>query len=384
MRHSSRRAVLAGLLFTPAVMAMPTSVAVAQSPPVRRVGAAVRPEWLETDRKLADIVRQDCTLITPEIHMKWDHLQYQRYTFWHDPVDRLAAFARAHGMKLRGHALLWHQSTPPWAKDVLRHAPGDWRPVREHFTEVVPRFRDIVEEWDVVNEPIDTEGGVNGLRNTCFHEAFGPNYIHNALVEARMHAPNGKLAINEFSLDYDNPVEAARRTRLLRLAEQLKSEGVPLDAIGIQAHLDLSKGPIRREVLAPFLADIAGLGLSIAITELDVKETSTSGSTAQRDQRVADHVRSYLDIVLEQPAVTSVTTWGVGDRHSWLQPASVTERTRSDQLNRGLPYDGDLRVKPDYRTAVQSTLTNRELGTVTTGNPPRGRERVRNRRRNRS
>ena len=111
-----------------------------------------------------------------------------------------AAFARAHGMKLRGHALLWHQSTPPWAKDVLRHAPGDWRPVREHFTEVVPRFRDIVEEWDVVNEPIDTEGGVNGLRNTCFHQAFGPNYIHNALVEARMHAPKGKLAINEFSL----------------------------------------------------------------------------------------------------------------------------------------------------------------------------------------
>lgn len=356
MRQSStRRDVIAGLMLAPAAMALPTPLfATPATSSARRVGTAVRPEWLEADRKLTDIVTQDCRLITPEIHMKWDSLQNQRYTWWFDPVDRLAAFATARGMKLRGHALMWDQSTPAWAKAVLQQTPGDWRPVREHFEMVIGRYRDVVDEWDVVNEPIDTDGP-DGLRATCFHQAFGPSYIQNALSEARIQAPNGRLAINEYGLDYDNPVEAARRTRFLRLIEQLKSQGTPLDAIGIQAHLDLSKGPLKREILAPFFAEVADLGLTIAITELDVKETSIAGSSSARDRRVADHVKAYLDIALEQKAVTSVTTWGLGDRQSWLQPATVTSRTRSNQLNRGLPYDGDLRVKRDYRAAIQLT-----------------------------
>ena len=53
-----------------------------------------------------------------------------------------------------------------------------------------------------------------------------------------------------------------------------------MDGVGVQAHLDLGKGPLKRELLAPFFSRIADLGLGIAITELDVKEHDLRGDVA--------------------------------------------------------------------------------------------------------
>ena len=55
------------------------------------------------------------------------------------------------------------------------------------------------------------------------------------------------------------------------------------------------------------------------ISELDVKEYQYVLSVEQRDARVADETRRYLDVALGQPAVRGVTTWGLSDRHSWLR-----------------------------------------------------------------
>jgi endo-1,4-beta-xylanase len=306
----------------------------------RYFGAAVRFDQIADDAKLRETVLRDCSSITPEIHMKWDALRPEPDRWTTGPADDLVAFARQHGLKVRGHALLWEQSTPEWARTAV--SSGDWGVVREHFQGVIDRFGEHVQEWDVVNEPIDANGRTDSLRETTFFRAYGPDYVARALTTAREFAPAAKLVINDYSFEYDNPVEDARRAGFLRLLRELRRANVPVDGVGLQAHLDLGKGPLRSEVLKPFLAAIADLGLEISVTELDVREHELGLPLAERDRRVADEVRRYLDIVMAQPAVTGVTTWGLSDSHSWLQP----EGARGAKLNRGLPYDASLAPKP--------------------------------------
>ena len=52
--------------------------------------------------------------MTAENVMKWDtiHPARERYDFC--PGDTLVEFARANGMAVRGHVLVWHQQNPAW------------------------------------------------------------------------------------------------------------------------------------------------------------------------------------------------------------------------------------------------------------------------------
>lgn len=349
------------MLLAPATLSVPPRAAeAAVGPPARRatqpyLGAAVRMDQIEADPRLAAAVLRDCASLTAEIHMKWDSLQPEESVWRTGPADDLVAFATRNDLQVRGHTLLWDQSTPAWVRARLRRAPGDWSLIADYFEAVLGRYAGAVKDWDVVNEPIDTERPDN-MRATVFQTAFGSDYVERALREARRHAPTARLVINDYGFDYDNPVERDRRSAFLRLLEQLKRNGAPLDGVGVQAHLDLGKGPLKREILAPFFAELADLGLDIAITELDVKEQDRRGSLEARDRQVADHVKAYLDIALEQSAVTGVTTWGVSDRHSWLQSQPVRAGVSPGRLNRGLPYDAAMAPKPVYR-AIQQAMS---------------------------
>jgi endo-1,4-beta-xylanase len=370
---STRRGFLGGVFAAPVLMGVPSltearagmDASKSRRPVGPYLGAAVRIDQIEADPRLAEAVLRDCASLTPEIDMKWDALQPGPGDWRTGPADGLVAFARRHGLEVRGHTLMWEQSTPAWARAQLARNPGDWKIVADYFETVLGRYGAAVSEWDVVNEPIDTNARDN-LRATVFQKAYGPTYIERALHEARAHAPNARLVINDYGFDYDNPVEHERRAAFLRLLEQLKSSGAPLDGVGVQAHLDLSKGPLKREILAPFFTRIADLGLSIAITELDVKEETLRGDVAQRDQRVADHVQAYLDIALEQKSVTGLTTWGLSDRHSWLQKQPVRPSANPTGMNRGLPYDGALEPKPVYWAIQQAMSGAKAPPTLTT------------------
>lgn len=309
----------------------------------RYFGAALRPEFL-SDERLRRAVLGDCGSLTPEIHLKWDALRPTPDQWTTQPVEELLDFAARHDLTVRGHALLWPQSTPAWAaRDIGRQG---WSVIEAHFDGVFARFGDRIHDWDVVNEPVGDDGG---LRPNLFHRAVGPDYVERALRAARERSATARLVVNDYGLEYDNPVEARRREGLLALVRDLRRQGAPLDAVGLQAHLDLSKGPLKAEILKPFLRRLADEGVEILITELDVKEAALDGGAAARDQRVSDAVDRYLELALAEPAVKGVTTWGLSDRHSWLQSDGAAD------LNRGLPYDAALNPKP-MRDAIQARL----------------------------
>jgi endo-1,4-beta-xylanase len=354
----------ASLLGSKASAATGESLAAAAARGGRFFGSAVRIDELEAERDLREAVLRECSELVPEIDMNWNMVEpaYGELSF--DKMDQLGSFAIEHGKKLRGHTLLWHLAVPDWAARMLRERQ-DWNLIARYFGSVIPRYGDVIQMWEVVNEPIDPRGRADGLRDGVLLEVFGPDYISRALRQARIFAPRGQLIINEYGLEYELTEERDRRYFLLKLLERLKNTGAPLDGLGLQGHLDLRKGNISQPAIAKFLREVVGMGLSIVVTELDVKEADYVASPAERDRLVADQVRRYLDVVLSARGVLGVTTWGLSDRHSWLEvtkddyarfPGAWADGS-GPGVNRGLPLDSSMHPKPMYfaiRDALQS------------------------------
>lgn len=325
----------------------------------RFFGAAARFEQLEKEPALEALYRSECQWITPEIDLKWDALEWAEGQFSFQPADNLIRYATRNGINVRGHTLLWDQSTPRWAKKRLERE-RDWRLIERHFDVVLRRYQAQVSEWDVINEPIDSDEA-DGFRRNCFHKAFGSSYISRAMHLAREKAPGVRLAINDYGFDYDNPVEEKRRSFFLKMLEKLKQADVPINSVGIQAHLDLAKGPLKQGTLDNFFKALAALELDVVITELDVKEHDLNAPLHVRDERVAKEVREYLEVALSHDVVRGVITWGLTDRDSWLQDQLNGGRPKKlEGLNRGLPYDAGFRSKPllqTIRAALQPGTT---------------------------
>lgn len=359
----SRRHMLATIAAVPASLAvagpaaatnrsMPAA-AVPRSVPHRvMTGAAVRPDQLIRGSSLEPCIRRDCAILVPEFHGQWSAVEWIPGEPYFGNYDAIVDYARITGKAVRGHALLWEQMTPEWARAALG-AERDWALVRRHFAHLLPRYSGRIGEWVVVNEMLDTEDGQDGLRRTSVQRAFGNDYIVRALETAHELDPAARLMINDYSLCHDNPVDRRRRLRMVRLVEELKTRGAPLHAVGLQGHIELAKGPIAQAELRQFLAELAAMDVTIAVTELDVLEDERDGPIEERDRRVADAVEALVDVIADQPAVTSLVTWGLSDRDSWLQERSDDTRMAQRcspvdcaQLNRGLPYDGSLTSKP--------------------------------------
>ena len=324
-------------------------------------GSAIRIEEVVREPDLRGVLLRECDCFTPEVALKWDSVERSPGWFDFTSMDALTNFALANKKRLHGHTLLWHKSVPHWTTSLLLEKDG-WTHVQRYFQAILSRYGHAIAQWDVINEPMETGYRMDGLRNSIFLQAFGVDFIARALWEARRLAPEAKLMINEFGLEYDLRVEHDRRYLFLKLLERLKHAGVPLDGVGLQAHLDLAKGGLSADVLGRFLKEIADLGLFIVISELDVKEYEYVLPVEQRDDRVAEETKRFLDIALGQPAVRGLTTWGLSDRHSWLQitkddfaryPGAWKDGS-SPGVNRGLPFDYSMKPKPMYRAIAES------------------------------
>jgi endo-1,4-beta-xylanase len=315
-------------------------------------GTTIAAGQITGDRPFLDLVRQEAGLVVAENEMKWQVMN-RGSPGDNDfaPADTIANFAAANGLVLRGHNLLWYHRTPSWYFDLTDRREQE-RAVIDHIEQLAGRYRGRIHSWDVVNELIEPKDGrPDGLRTAVFLETLGPEYLDLAYHTARDTDPDARLVVNEYDVELDAPEQEARRVALLRLLERMRRSGTPVDAVGIQAHLTAAGGPpFSAPLLRRFLADIANLGLTVQITELDVTDEHAPAQVAVRDGLVADTYRRFLDAALDEPAVKMVVTWGLSDRHSWIvRRETYQAKWRTDDAaSRPLPFDADLEAKPAF------------------------------------
>jgi endo-1,4-beta-xylanase len=323
-----------------------------------RYGTTISAAQITGDPTFVALVLRQAGLVVPENDMKW--LDMNRGAPGDDdygPADTVAGFAVEGGLALRGHNLLWYYRTPHWfftlpGRDAQRRA------VVDRIKAIAGRYRGIIHSWDVVNEPIEPKDGrTDGLRKAVFLDALGPEYLDLAYRTTRETDPKARLVVNEYDVELDTPEHEARRIVLLNLLQRMQRSGTPVDAVGIQAHLTAVGGPpFSPARLRRFLADLAALGLTIQITELDVTDAQAPADIAVRDHLIADTYRRFLDVALDEPAVKMVVTWGLSDRHSWIVRRETNEaKWRKDGLpSRPLPFDADLRPTPAFAAMIDA------------------------------
>lgn len=320
-------------------------------------GTAAQVALLRQDPALAALVAAEAELLVPEYEAKWGPLQPREGVFNVAPLQDFVAFAGAAGQRLRGHCLVWHEGNPEWLTAALAEGPARARRVmEEHFRVVLGTTANVMREWDVVNEMIANAPGSDNpsrapgdLRDTPWLRALGPGYVELALRTARQLDRTLRLTVNDYGVEADTPWAAEKRARLLRLVRGLLERGAPLDAVGIQAHMQMRE-PFRPEPFIAFIRELRALGLAVSITELDVREPDVLAPTVeQRDALVAQYVEMVVRAAVEG-GVRTIITWGLTDRDSWLvsQPAVA----RADGFaTRGHAFDAALRPKP-FRDAL--------------------------------
>ncbi len=325
-------------------------------------GTAVQGELLAQDQVYAAAVAAEAQLLVPEWEAKWEALQPREGEFDFGPLGVVAGFAQAQRKQLRGHALVWHNAMPDWLAPALAEGPARARAVlAAHIEGVLGATQPLIRDWDVVNEVLANPPGsrftdqtpARGIfRDTPWLRALGPDYIELALRLARERDRTLRLTINDYGLEGDTPWAEQKRRNMLALVRALLAARCPLDAVGLQAHLQVDE-PFRPEPLAGFIQTLHGMGLAVLITELDCREGANlpPGQEA-RDGIVAAYVQQVVGTALAAGCRT-VLTWGLSDRDSWLNRDPDVAR-RDGQQHRGHPLDAEFRRKAMWQALARS------------------------------
>ena len=86
------------------------------------VGSAIGSARLhETDYNR--VAAQEFNCLTAEYEMKWKPVEPNQGTHNYGLGDQILDFANKNNMKVRGHALLWHQEVPTWVDALDNKKP---------------------------------------------------------------------------------------------------------------------------------------------------------------------------------------------------------------------------------------------------------------------
>lgn len=274
----------------------------------RLVGTAVQ-SGLLSNGQYNTVAGREFNYLTAEYEMKWNVLEPSPGSSSFGAADTIVGFALGHGMQVKGHTLIWHQSMPSWTNGL---SAEDFRgAVERHIRAAGEHFRGRVHAWDVVNEAVADDG--LSLRNTVYLQKLGGSYIADAFRLARAADPEARLFYNDYSGEGLN----AKSNRIYDLLRDLKSQGVPIDGVGLQMHISAATRPFDGDIAAN-MRRLAALGLTIHISEMDVRVANAGGTDQTRLEIQKAAYRDVVRVCMAEPRCEAVTFWGFTDAHTWI------------------------------------------------------------------
>lgn len=317
------------------------------------IGAAVNAMTVDSH---AELLKAHFNSLTCENEMKYERIQPEEGKYTFGPADKIVAFAKENGMRMRAHAPVWHAQTPDWFfKQGDRPAPRElvYERMEQHIKTTAERYNDAVYCWDVVNEATNDEldprymarFGNEPYRQSKYLTLCGIEYLEKAYHLMRKYSPTAQLFYNDY-----NECDPLKRERIYNLMKNLLDRGAPLQGFGLQTHYNIYR-PDLDEVKRS-IETYASLGLRIHITEMDISfygsmqepEIELTPELEAKQAKIYEDLfelyRSYSDVV------DSVTLWGVADDRSWL--------SRRDRKNWPLLFDVNHQPKPFVKNLIDA------------------------------
>ena len=339
---------LAGLVFSTALLGAGISNAFAANETLRSladknniyIGAILNSQWFSggLPGNYEQIHKQQFNIVVAENEMKFDATEPQENRFNYNNGDKMLKYAKANGMRVRGHALAWHSQVPNWVNNYKGNKQKLLSVLKNHIKNVVSHWKGQIDEWDVVNEAI-SNNEPQWRTQSVWYQGIGPEFIDSAFVWAH---PDAELCYNDYNLEQGiNP--KAKAGFLLEQVKRWVKNGIPIHCVGSQTHVEdttTDKHFIGSpDSLRSLAKELAKLNVKLKITELDIGFKSGINVSKKDLERQGQTFRQYLDIILEEPNADTYLIWGVSDKWSWL-----------GGLNRqkGLIYDDNLKPKPAF------------------------------------
>ncbi|MGO4950961.1 endo-1,4-beta-xylanase [Paenibacillus sp. DRB1-1] len=312
------------------------------------IGTAI--EAFQTEGAYGELVQKHFNSVVAGNAMKPISLQPSEGQFHWEEADQIVQFARQHGLEIRFHTLVWHNQTGDWMFEDKNGQP--MTPTAEnkkllldrletHIRAVAARYKNVITDWDVVNEVIDPDQP-DGMRRSKWYQITGTDYIEKAFRVTREAAgPNARLFINDY-----NTHEPKKRDFLYNLVRDLLAKGVPIDGVGHQSHIRLEFPAISE--IEQSIEKFASLGLDNQITELDMGLYSNDTDRYETIPesmliRQAHRYQELFDMFSrQQNHISNVTIWGTDDGNTWLSTFPIA------RLDKPLLFDERLKAKYAY------------------------------------
>jgi GH35 family endo-1,4-beta-xylanase len=264
----------------------------------------------------------------------WRWFETQRGKPNYQYTDKVVAWCRDHGIRMKGHPLLWgdEAGVPPWSQ-------GQPSPEiqRQRVQDIIGRYQGKIEFWEVVNEP-------SHLAKPIIDEPYR---------WARQADPRACLIVNDYYVLADGG------PAFFKLLTTAKENGVPFDGIGIQAHEPHTmRFPLDR--VQEILDQYATLGKGLNITEFTPtsagqKITGSHKEGVWDEAAQADYAVKFYRVCFAHPAMRVITWWDLSDQGSW-QPgggmlrADMSPKPVYEQLKR--------LIHEEWKTELHATTDN--------------------------
>lgn len=229
--------------------------------------------------------------VTFENDLKWPGIGDGKLT----TVERAIEWLRAHDIDVRGHCLLWgsYKHLPPSVRDLRGASLLD--ACRQHVADYAGRMAGKLYLWDVVNE---------AGSNVEVWDNIGWENFPKSFEWARAADPNVKLCYNDYAIVTDDRNYTAKVAARVKL---LLDAGVPLDVLGIQAHMGTPLVPL--DVVLQRIDEWAKFGKDLEITEYDV---------GVPDDRIhGEYSRDFMIACFSHPSIKSFIMWGFWEGAHW-------------------------------------------------------------------
>jgi GH35 family endo-1,4-beta-xylanase len=275
----------------------------------------------------------DASLMVAETSLKWRLSEPAPGEFSFDLADRELAYAATEGFRVKGHTLLWGNVPPfssgtgvpvwvrerfpdphptPAARDELRAL------VRRQVETTVARYRGRIDIWDVSNETLN-------VFTSFFIDRLGPGIVNEIFGWVHDLDPGAQLVFNEWITEVFTGLPGPSAATVRDRVRELLAAGVPIHAIGQQAHFvpgivyaggtaDLSQRT-RIDDYAVALDTLAEAGLPIHITE-------TNFVAPDEPEARAAQAEAIMRLWWGHPAVEQIVFWGLWNKvsaRSYLQ-----------------------------------------------------------------
>ena len=296
-----------------------------------RIGTAVDTDALANDATYRRMVAEQFSTVTPENVMKWEVVEPERGQYDFTAADQLVRFARAHGQKVRGHTLVWHNQLPAGSPPALDAGPAARHSQAAHLhrDEALPRA-----DLGLGRRQRGVQRRRHPARRLLVAEPR-PGLHRRRLPLGAPGRPEGDSVLQRLQ----HRGSQRQEHRGLRPRQAPARPGRP-DPGRRRPGAPDTQYPFPNDMLQN-LRRFGALGVDTAVTEADVRSVLPVDPAEVNAQ--AQGFSLMLQSCLLVRSCISYTLWGFTDKYNWVPGVFKGEGYAT-------PFDENFNPKPAYDT----------------------------------